>query len=299
LVPTWLADLPVGCQRYTVLTAPGGGILDDLMIVNTGEGLLLVVNAARKASDLDHLQKELAGRCTVTPLTERAMLALQGPKAAAVMGRLAADSERMPFLSVRTVAIAGVQCLISRSGYTGEDGYELTVPAEAAERVARLLLAEPEVAPAGLGARDSLRLEAGLCLYGHDIDETTTPVEAGLGWVVSRVYRDGSQPVRFPGADVILGQLHDGAGRRRVGLRPSGRAPVRAGTALVDGRGEVVGRVTSGGFGPSVAAPVAMGYVEARFAAAGTELICDRRGHTYPVRVAALPFVAHRYYRGA
>ena len=298
LVPSSLTDLPVHHQRYTVFTRSNGGILDDLMITNGGDHLFLVVNAARKEDDLAHLRAHLTDRCRITHLSDRALLALQGPKAVTVMARLAPGTEAIPFLSARMVEIDAVECFVTRSGYTGEDGFELSVPARKADRLARLLLSQPEVEAAGLGARDSLRLEAGLCLYGHDIDETTTPVEAGLGWLVAPAYRKRTQPTRFPGAKIILEQLRNGTARRRVGLKPQGRAPIRDGATLLNRRDEVIGRVTSGGFGPTVGAPIAMGYVDTEYSKQGTELITDLRGRAYPVRTVALPFVEHRYYRG-
>jgi glycine cleavage system T protein (aminomethyltransferase) len=298
LVPSSLTDLPVHRQRYTVFTRPNGGILDDLMITNGGDYLFLVVNAARKEDDPAHLRTHLTDRCRITELSEQALLALQGPKAVSVMARLAPGTETMPFLSARVVEIDAIECFVTRSGYTGEDGYELSMPTRQADRLARLLLSQPEVEAAGLGARNSLRLEAGLCLYGHDIDETITPVEAGLGWVVAQVYRNGVQPAGFPGAEIILEQLRSGPVRRRVGLKPEGRAPVRGGATLLNRQDEVIGRVTSGGFGPTVNAPIAMGYVDAEYAGAGTGLITQLRGRAYPVRVASLPFVEHRYFRG-
>ena len=298
LVPSLLVDLPVHRQRYTVFTHSNSGILDDLMITNGGNHLFLVVNAARKNDDLAHLRTHLTDRCQITELSEQALLALQGPKAVTVMARLAPGTATMPFLSARVVEIDAIECFVTRSGYTGEDGFELSVPARQVERMAQLLLSQPEVEAAGLGARDSLRLEAGLCLYGHDIDETTTPVEAGLGWVVAPAYRKGVQPAQFPGAEIILEQIRKGAARRRVGLRPGGRAPVRAGATLLNRQDEVIGRVTSGGFGPTVNAPIAMGYVDAEYAVEGSGLITQLRSRAYPVLVVSLPFVKHRYYRG-
>jgi aminomethyltransferase len=295
LVPADLAGLAPGRQRYSFFTNDAGGILDDLMISNQGDWLFLVVNAACKEADIAHLQAGLKGDVTLTGLTDRALIALQGPKAADVLARLAPGVQTLAFMDCKPVEVDGIACLVSRSGYTGEDGFEISVPADRAEALARRLLAEPEVAPAGLGARDSLRLEAGLCLYGHDIDETTTPVEADLVWAIQKRRRqDGG----FPGAAVVQQQLREGAPRRRVGLQPEGRAPVREGTELQNDKGEVVGRVTSGGFGPSAAAPVAMGYVAKELAAEGTPLQAMVRGKALPCRVAALPFVPHNFFRG-
>lgn len=299
LVPVDVVGLGLNRQRYALFTNDAGGILDDLMIVNAGDHLFLVVNAACKVQDMAHLRAHLADRCRIDELTDRALLALQGPKAAAVMARLASPLTALTFMTAARAEIAGMDCFVTRSGYTGEDGFEISVPAGQAERLARTLLAQEEVAPAGLGARDSLRLEAGLCLYGHDIDTTTTPVEASLSWVLSKVRRaGGARAGGFPGAPVILEQLANGVSRRRVGLQPLGRAPVRDEAPLLDLAGQPVGRVTSGGFGPTVAAPVAMGYVETACAQAGVELQTLVRNKPQPVKVASLPFVPHRYFRG-
>ena len=230
-----------------------------------------------------------------TPLPERALLALQGPKAAAVLARLAPAIAAMPFMSAEPQSLDGIPCLVSRSGYTGEDGFEISVPAESAERLARRLLAQPEVKPIGLGARDTLRLEAGLCLYGHDIDDTTTPVEADLGFALGKRRREEGG---FLGAEVILRQLREGTSRKRVGIRPEGRAPAREGTEIVDSAGRIIGRVTSGGFGPSADGPIAMGYVAAAHAALGASVQLVVRGTPRPARLVPLPFVPHRYYRG-
>jgi aminomethyltransferase len=295
LVPADLAGLVPGRQRYSFFTNEEGGILDDLMISNQGDWLFLVVNAACKEADIAHLKAGLKGDVTLTELTDRALIALQGPQAADVLARLAPGVQTLAFMDCKPVEVDGLACLVSRSGYTGEDGFEISVPADRAEALARRLLAEAEVAPAGLGARDSLRLEAGLCLYGHDIDETTTPVEADLVWAIQKRRRNEGG---FPGAAVVQKQIAEGAPRRRVGLQPEGRAPVREGTELQNDKGEVVGRVTSGGFGPSAGAPVAMGYVATELAAEGTPLQAMVRGKALPCRVAALPFVPHNFFRG-
>ncbi len=295
LVPVDVAGLSEGRQRYGFFTNDAGGILDDLMISNQGDWLFLVVNAACKEADIAHLNANLKGDVELAELTDRALLALQGPKAAAVLARLAPAVAEFRFMDCRPVTLEGADCLVSRSGYTGEDGYEISVPADRADALARRLLAEEEVMPAGLGARDSLRLEAGLCLYGHDIDVTTSPVEADLVWAMQKRRR---QEGGFPGAEVIQKQLAEGAGRRRVGLRPEGRAPMREGTELQNAQGEEVGRVTSGGFGPTVGGPVAMGYVDAALVAEGTPLQAVVRGKALPCTVAALPFVKHNYFRG-
>jgi len=295
LVPGDIQTLKPDRMRYTLLTNASGGILDDLMVTNLGDHLHLVVNAACKAADVEHLKRALEPGVAVTALPELALLALQGPAAAAALGRLAPEVEDMPFMTAAMHNLADTPCLISRSGYTGEDGFEISLPAEAAERLARRLLAEPEVKPIGLGARDTLRLEAGLCLYGHDIDGSTTPVEADLGFALSRRRRQGGG---FLGDSVILRQLREGAVRKRVGLQPEGRAPAREGTEIRDGSGAAIGRITSGGFGPSVDRPIAMGYVASSHAAIGTSVSLMVRGTPRPARVVPLPFVAHRYYRG-
>jgi aminomethyltransferase len=253
------------------------------------------LNAACKAADLAYIRAALSGRATITELTDLALLALQGPQAAKVLARFAPGIDHIPFMTTAMVEIDTVSCVASRSGYTGEDGYELSMPADGAAQVARCLLAEPEVAPAGLGARDSLRLEAGLCLYGHDIDETTTPVEAGLTWAIPKRRRqDGG----FPGAAVVQRQLSEGVARKRVGILPEGRAPVREGTEVLSQAGEPVGQVTSGGFGPSLGGPLAMGYVAADQAAVDTPLQVVVRGKALPCKLVKLPFVQQNYFRG-
>ena len=290
-----IEGLTLGRMRYTLLTNASGGMLDDLMVTNAGDHLLLVLNAARKTEDLAHLSRALAGSAKITPLEDRALLALQGPAAAAALGTLAPDAATMPFLSGRAVTLDGLPCFLTRSGYTGEDGFEISVPAAGAEPLARRLLAQPGVMPAGLGARDSLRLEAGLCLYGHDVDETTTVIEAGLAWTIGkRRRRDGG----FPGAAVILRELAEGASRRRVGILPEGRAPAREGTEILDAGGAPIGRITSGGFAPSLNGPIAMGYVAAARAASGTAVGLNIRGATRPARIVPMPFVPHRYHHG-
>ena len=295
LLPAEIAKLGEGRQRYSFFTNDQGGILDDLMISNQGDWLFLVVNAACKDADIAHIRANLKGDVRLTVLEDRALIALQGPKAAAVLARLAPGVETLRFMDCRAVDIDGIDCLVSRAGYTGEDGYEISLPAGRAETLARRLLAESEVAPAGLGARDSLRLEAGLCLYGHDIDETTGPIEADLAWAIQKRRREEGG---FPGASIVQKHLAEGPPRRRVGLLPEGRAPMREGTTLKDAAGNEIGRVTSGGFGPSVGGPVAMGYVTADHAAESTALQAEVRGKLLACRVAALPFVEHNYYRG-
>jgi aminomethyltransferase len=295
LVPGDIRVLTAMRMRYTLLLNDRGGIIDDLMTTRLGDGLFVVVNAARKEADLADLRARLPAAVTVEPLEDRALLALQGPAAAAVLARLAPGVERLAFMTAAEIVLDGSRCLVTRSGYTGEDGFEMSVPAVAAPALAERLLAEPEVMPVGLGARDSLRLEAGLSLYGHDIDETTTPVEADLAWTIGKGRRaEGG----FAGAPVILRQLVDGPQHRRVGIRPDGRAPAREATPILDDAGGEIGRVTSGGFGPSLGAPIAMGYVDAAHATAGIPLSLLVRGAPRPARVVSLPFVPHRYYRG-
>ncbi|MGP1396379.1 MAG: glycine cleavage system aminomethyltransferase GcvT [Inquilinaceae bacterium] len=300
LVPGDLEALRPGAMRYTLLLNDEGGILDDLMVTrppgaDDGRSLMLVVNAACKDADFAHIEAALEGRARLEREPDRALLALQGPQAAAVLARRVPAVADMPFMTAIAADYRGVPMRISRSGYTGEDGFELSMAAADAETVARDLLDQPEVLPIGLGARDSLRLEAGLCLYGHDIDATTTPVEASLAWTVGKRRR---QDDGFPGAARILAQLADGAPRRRVGLRPDGRAPAREGTDIVDKSGRAIGRVTSGGFGPTVGAPIAMGYVDRASAAVGTEVDLLVRGKALPATVAKMPFVPPGYYRG-
>ncbi len=298
LVPVDIIDLPLHTQRYCLFTNQQGGILDDLMVANGGDHLFVVVNAACKAQDLAHMRSNLSSRCTVEELGERALLALQGPLASAVLARLAPQTATMLFMQSAAVELLGAPCVVSRSGYTGEDGYEISVPADKAEELARALLSQPEVAPIGLGARDSLRLEAGLCLYGHDLDTTTTPVEASLLWALSKVRRaDGARAGGYPGAQVIMQQMAEGVTRKRVGLMPKERVPVREGAELTDADGRVVGKVTSGSFGPTYGGPVAMGYVETPGAKIGSTHLARVRGKQVPVEVAKMPFVPQRYYR--
>ncbi len=301
LVPVDIIDLPVGMQRYAMFTNEQGGILDDLMVANLGnDELFLVVNAACKDQDLAHLRQHIGTLCQVQPLfEERALLALQGPAAVKVLQRLAPGVADMTFMQFKPVVLLGVDCYVSRSGYTGEDGFEISVPSASAEALARHLLAEPEVAAIGLGARDSLRLEAGLCLYGHDMNADTTPIEASLLWAISKVRRaDGSRAGGFPGAAAIFAQQHSGVARKRVGLLPQERTPVREGAEIVDEAGTVVGSICSGGFGPTLGAPVAMGYVDQAHAALDTPLWAIVRGKRVAMKVSKMPFVAQRYYRG-
>jgi aminomethyltransferase len=296
LVPGDLAALPPGRMRYTLLLNGAGGVLDDLMVTRREDGLFLVVNAARKDADLAHLRDRLPRTVTLEPAFERALLALQGPLAASVLARFVPGIDRIPFMSAAEGTIAGAACGITRSGYTGEDGFEISLAPEHAVAVAEKLLADPEVAPIGLGARDTLRLEAGFCLYGHDIDETTSPIEAGLAWTIGKRRRsDGG----FPGAARILRELAEPPARRRVGIRPNDRAPAREGSAILDTAGDPIGTVTSGGFGPSLNAPIAMGYVAREHAALGNAVAVIVRDVPRPAIVSPMPFVPTRYYRGS
>ncbi|MDI5985034.1 glycine cleavage system aminomethyltransferase GcvT [Halomonas sp. M4R5S39] len=298
LVPADVVGLPEGMQRYALFTSEEGGILDDLMVVNAGDHLYLVVNAACKDQDTAHLRRGLPDH--EVEVVDRGLLALQGPEAKAVMQRLCPDACDMVFMQHGRFEIAGIEVWVSRSGYTGEDGFEISVAAADTETLARRLLAEQEVEAIGLGARDSLRLEAGLCLYGHDIDSTTTPVEAGLTWAIGKPRRRGGErPGGFPGADLILHQIEARDHRRkRVGLLGEGRAPVREGAELYDANGHHLGVVTSGGFGPGVGRPVAMGYVASEASEVGTTVYAEVRGKRLPMTVSKMPFVAPGYYRG-
>lgn len=294
LVPGDIKALKPGRQRYSLFTDHNGGILDDLMIANAGDHLFLVVNAACKAQDLALLEAGLDGRAVVTAMFDRGLLALQGPKAADVLAKLNPEVATMRFMDVRPVDLGGIATFISRSGYTGEDGYEISVAAEEADNLARMLLDLPDVMPAGLGARDTLRLEAGLCLYGNDIDVSISPIEADLAWTIGKRRREEGG---FPGSGVILRELKEGAKRQRVGIRISGRAPARAHTKIVDEAGFAVGEVTSGGFAPTVGGPIAMGYVAKSMCLIGTSLRLMVRDKPVEGRVSALPFVPQRYYK--
>jgi aminomethyltransferase len=300
LMPIDVLGLGEGRQRYALFTNSAGGILDDLMIANRGDHFALVVNAGCKDADEAHLRTSISDTCIIERLDDRALLALQGPLAQSALVRFSPNVASMRFMDVRTLAILGVDCMVSRSGYTGEDGFEISVPVAQAESLARKLLEDPNVAPIGLGARDSLRLEAGLCLYGADLDAGTTPVEASLEWAIQKSRcKGGVREGAFPGADVILAQLASGSARRRVGLRSQERTPVRGGSSLYpDADAQTpLGQVTSGGFGPSVNAPVAMGYVASAASKPGTALFADVRGKRVPVEVSALPFVKLNYKR--
>lgn len=300
LMPMDVAGLAEGRQRYGLFLNSDGGILDDLMFANRGDHIYVVVNAACKDADTARMKAALEPEITVTPVTDRALLALQGPAAESVLAGLNPAVAEMSFMDVATVKLEGADCWVSRSGYTGEDGYEISVPNAQAEALARRLLNHDDVMPIGLGARDSLRLEAGLCLYGHDIDETTLPAEAGLLWAIQKVRRTGgTREGGFPGADSVLAQIASGADRKRVGLRPAGRAPMREGVPLFasDNGGAQIGTITSGGFGPTVGGPVAMGYVPAELAAPGTQVFGELRGKRLPLTVTKLPFVAAGFKR--
>ena len=303
LVPGDIQGLPPGRQRYTLLTNDQGGIIDDLMVARLApDRLFLVVNASRRDTDLTHIAANLPAGVTLERHDDRALLALQGPGAAGVMARLGPAAAAWPFMAAGPVRIGGIDCLASRSGYTGEDGFEISVPDHLADRLARLLLDQPEVQPAGLGARDSLRLEAGLCLYGQDIGEATTPVEAGLDWVIGRRRRDDWC---FPGGAVLREQIRHGCARVRVGLLPEGRAIARTGAPILAEDGSAAGSVTSGGFAPSLNAPVAMGMIRRELAVPGTaprlqvpvQLRVQVRGRLLPARIVPLPFVPHRFAR--
>lgn len=300
LVPQDVIGLDEGRQRYGFFTNDAGGIEDDLMFANRGDHLFLVVNAGCKEADVARLRAALEPEVRVEYIKDRALLALQGPAAEAALAALAPEVADMKFMDVATVSLNGVACWISRSGYTGEDGYEISVPAHAAGVLAQILLSDERVEPIGLGARDSLRLEAGLCLYGHDIDATTSPVEASLIWGIQKLRRTGgTREGGFPGASVILEQLSSGAARKRVGLLPEGRAPMREGTAVFASAegGAPIGHVTSGAFGPSLQSPMAMGYVPSDMSTPGTRLFGEVRGKRLPVQVVRLPFIPANFKR--
>ena len=301
LMPVDVLGLGLDRQRYGLLLNDTGGIIDDLMFVNRGDHYFLIVNGACKAADLAHIQARIGARCTVTPLPNQALLALQGPQAAATLSRLVAGAKRLVFMTGGDFVWQGAPLYITRSGYTGEDGFEISLPAAHAEAFARALLAQPEVAPIGLGARNSLRLEAGLCLYGNDIDATITPVEAGLAWAIQKVRRRGGERAGgFPGAGKVLAQLagDEKPARLRVGLAAQDKTPVREPAPLIDAAGNAIGHVTSGLPSPTLGQPIAMGYVAAVYATAGTEVFAQVRGRAVPLRVTAMPFVPTRYYRG-
>ncbi|TDP84598.1 aminomethyltransferase [Aquabacterium commune] len=302
LVPVDILDLGPFKQRYALFTNAQGGILDDLMVTRRADDLFVVVNAACKAQDITHLQQHIGNRCTVQPLPEQALLALQGPQAVTALARLNPEVQKLVFMTGGHFALDGIDCFVTRSGYTGEDGFEISVPGAQATQLARALLAQPEVLPIGLGARDTLRLEAGLCLYGHDIDTTTTPVEGALTWAIQKVRRaGGARAGGYPGAEVIDAQLSQGAQgvlRKRVGLISTERMPVREGAQVVDAAGAPIGRVTSGSLGPSINQPVALAYLAAAHTAIGTEVFAVVRDKRVAMSVTALPFVPNGYFRG-
>ena len=294
LVPGDYQGLALGRTRYSVLLDDQAGVLDDLMATNRGDHLFVVVNASNKEADLAHMRARLKG-VGIEYLEDRALMALQGPAAKTVMAKLAPGATDMVFLSIREMKIAGIDCLATRSGYTGEDGWEISVAAKDAERLAKALLAEPQVKPIGLGARDSLRLEAGLCLHGNDIGPDTTPIEADLAWTIGKRRREEGG---FPGHAIVMRQLKDGVARKRVGIGPEDKAPARGHTPVADLAGRIIGEITSGGFGPSVGGPVAMGYVAIQHARLGTSIQTIVRGTPRPAKVVKLPFVQPNYHRG-
>ena len=299
LIPVDILGLDQDRQRYGFFTNDAGGILDDLMLANRGDHIFMVVNAGCKADDIAHMKANLSD-VSVTEITDRALLALQGPAAEAVLSALDPKAASMRFMDVATLSLAGAECWVSRSGYTGEDGYEISVPAAQADTLAQELLAHTDVAPIGLGARDSLRLEGGLCLYGHDIDTETTPTQAALNWAIQRVRRSGGDRMGgFPGADVILAELDHGAARKRVGLLPEGRAPMREGVPLFAQANDEtpIGKITSGGFGPTVEAPIAMGYLPTEEAVEGAKVFGELRGKRLPLTVTSLPFTPANFKR--
>ncbi|SFU97759.1 aminomethyltransferase [Paenacidovorax caeni] len=302
LVPVDVVGLPEGKQRYGLLLNDEGGIMDDLMFFNQGcNTLFVIVNGACKVGDIAHIQARIGGRCQVVPMPDHGLLALQGPQAAAALARLVPGVEKLVFMSGGSFAWSGVELFITRSGYTGEDGFEISVPSAQAEALARVLLAQPEVKPIGLGARNSLRLEAGLCLYGNDIDTTTTPAEGALNWAIQKVRRTGgARAGGFPGADKVLAQIDDPAQltRKRVGLIAKERVPVREPAVLENMDGQAIGQVTSGLLSPTLNQPIALAYVQPDYAAPGTEVFAMVRGKPVPMVVAPTPFVPTRYYRG-
>jgi aminomethyltransferase len=299
LVPVDVLGLAVGQQRYAFFTDASGGILDDLMVTRRENDLLLVVNAGCKAADIRHLVTHIGHRCQVLPMPERALLALQGPRAAVALAHLNPAVSKLVFMTGGAFRLAGADCYVTRSGYTGEDGFEISVAEDAAVTLARALINLPEVKPAGLGARDTLRLEAGLCLYGHDIDTRTSPVQAGLTWAIQKVRRPGGERAgHYPGADAIAAQLSSVVTHKRVGLVALERVPVREGARLTDKRGHKLGTVTSGTIAPTVNKPIAMAYLSAEHALPQHEVYAEVRGQQVPMRVTPMPFVPHRYFRG-
>ena len=295
LVPGDITGLAAGQIRYTQLTNEAGGIIDDLMVTNRGDHLFLVVNAGCKENDYRHIQERIGERVDLKIIEDRGLVALQGPAAAGVLSRFAPGVEKMAFMTMTGHRIDGADCLISRSGYTGEDGYEISLANDHIVDFVKSLLACDEVAPAGLGARDTLRLEAGLCLHGHDIDETTSPVEAGLTWSIGKNRRESGG---FLGHRVILDQLANGPRRKKICILPKGKAPARDHTVITEANGSEIGSVTSGGFGPTVGGPIAMGYVTTEYGKVGSEIGLIVRGKNLSAEVVRPPFVAHQYFRG-
>jgi len=299
ILPVDVIDLGLFKQRYALFTNEQGGILDDLMIARRPDDLFVVVNAGCKVQDIAHMQAKIGDKCQVLPLPEQALLALQGPQAVTALSRLNADVAKLTFMTGGFFNLDGIDTFLTRSGYTGEDGFEISVHQDQAVELARKLLAQPEVKPIGLGARESLRLEAGLCLYGHDIDTSTTPVEASLTWAIQKVRRaGGARAGGYPGAAVVDEQLANGAARKRVGLISSERMPVREGAKLVNAEGVEIGVVTSGTLGPTVGKPVALAYLAKEFAAMGTEVFAIVRDKRTPMTVSSTPFTPNGYYRG-
>jgi aminomethyltransferase len=300
LVPQSILGLKQDRQRYAFFTNEQGGLHDDLMIANRGDHLFFVVNAGCKEADIAHMRAHMSDTCDIEVITNRSLIALQGPSSETALGALCQDVVDMKFMDVATVNIMGAECWVSRSGYSGEDGYEISIPAENTVAIVKALLAMDSVEPVGLGARDSLRLEGGLCLYGNDIDQTTSPIEAGLIWAIQKIRRNGGERAGgFPGAEIILEQIENGVARKRVGLRPEGRAPMRAGTVIFANETDdkPIGTVSSGGFGPTFEGPVAMGYVAIEHSEIGTELFAELRGKRLPLTVAAMPFVPANFKR--
>lgn len=300
LVPMNIADLGVNRQRYAFFTNDKGGISDDLMVANRGDHLMLVVNAACKENDILHLRAHLVDSCDIEVFEDRALIALQGPASEAALSCLSDDVAAMRFMDVITTQIMGAECWIARSGYTGEDGYEISIPNDKAVEITAALLDMDEVEPIGLGARDSLRLEAGLCLYGNDIDTATTPVEADLKWAIQKARRaDGDRAGGYIGADIIMAQFEKGADHKRVGIKPEGRAPMRQGAVLFADETSTspIGEITSGGFGPSFEGPVSMGYVPTELSTTGTQVFADVRGKRMPATVHSLPFIPANFKR--
>jgi aminomethyltransferase len=299
LVPVDIVGLPLLKQRYAIFTNDQGGILDDLMVTRRADDLFVVVNAACKAQDIAHLQKHIGGLCTVQPLPDQALLALQGPQAVTALARLNPEVQKLTFMTGGHFVLDGIDCFLTRSGYTGEDGFEISVPADRAVQLARALLAQPEVKPIGLGARDTLRLEAGLCLYGHDIDTTTTPVEGSITWAIQKVRRAGGERAGgYPGASEIDQQLAQGSTRKRVGVISTERMPVREGAKVVNADGLEIGVVTSGSPSPSLGQPIALAMLQADQTAVGTGVFALVRDKRVAMSVTTLPFVPNRYHRG-